>query len=167
AAAFHPDGQLLGCGLASGTVALWDVRAGTFAVDLADGHASPVTALHFSENGYHLATGARDGTAIEIWDLRKQAIFKTIALDHGGARAGSIAKLGGVRALQFDHAGHYLAAAVGSSVHVYVRKQWDALATLSDIHKPSVTGVQWGPDAQTLYTSGSDRTVIRFAVSSA
>ena len=73
--AFHPDGQLLGCGTdrAGGAhaVSIWDVRSSGKAVaPLGDAKDGKVRSLCFSENGYSLA-GGLDSGVVKVWDLRK------------------------------------------------------------------------------------------------
>ncbi len=47
-----------------------------------EGHKGAISAIAFSENGYHLATAA-DDNAVRLWDLRKLENFHTIPLDDG------------------------------------------------------------------------------------
>ena len=74
--------------------------------------------MSFSENGYYLATGSEDGTAI-VWDLRKLKNTKTYQV--GSA----------VKKVAFDYTGVYLALAA-DTVSVYRAKKWDSVATCDD-----------------------------------
>lgn len=70
---FHPDGLILATGTASKVVRIWELRQ-VKNVAVFEGHLGPVTALSFSENGYHLATAAAEG--VKLWDLRKLKNFR-------------------------------------------------------------------------------------------
>jgi len=74
----HPDGVLVGTGLQSSAVQIWDLKAlknvATF-----EGHKGRIVDLHFSENGYYLATAGQDNT-VKLWDLRKLKNFHTLDL---------------------------------------------------------------------------------------
>lgn len=64
-----------------------------------EGHSGPVNAISFSENGYFLATAARDG--VKLWDLRKLKNFRTFAPWDADTDCNTV---------EFDHSGSYLAA---------------------------------------------------------
>lgn len=64
-----------------------------------EGHSGPVNAISFSENGYFLATAARDG--VKLWDLRKLKNFRTFAPWDADTETNTV---------EFDHSGSYLAA---------------------------------------------------------
>ena len=49
-----------------------------------DGHTEAITSISFSENGYYLATAAKDST-VKLWDLRKLKNLKTLSFDEGYA----------------------------------------------------------------------------------
>lgn len=64
----HPDGLIVGTGLSSGTVALWDIRTQDNFHRLPTREA-PVKAVRYSEKGYQMATLCKG--EVQLWDLRK------------------------------------------------------------------------------------------------
>lgn len=144
-AQFHPDGLIFGAGTADSLVKIWDVKERTNVANF-PGHTGAVRSISFSENGYYLATAA-DDASIKLWDLRKLKNFKTIQLNDGYE----------VKDLCFDQSGSYLAVA-GTDVRVYLCKQWQELAILTD-HSDMATGVRFGRDAQFLASTSMDRSL--------
>lgn len=65
-----------------------------------EGHSGAIKGLAFSENGYHLASVADDGT-MKLWDLRKARVVQNVDYEAGHS----------VNAVAFDHSGAYLAVA--------------------------------------------------------
>ncbi|EUC61955.1 tyrosine kinase family catalytic domain protein, partial [Rhizoctonia solani AG-3 Rhs1AP] len=76
--AFSPDAKLIasGCGgylsrdPSANTVQLWDVQKMTAASNLFKGHAGAINSVHFSPNGYRVASGSNDMT-IRVWDVER------------------------------------------------------------------------------------------------
>ena len=149
AVGFHPDGIYLGTGSAAGLVQVFDIRTQKAIANCTD-HKGAVNSISFSENGFYLATGADDGSAI-VWDLRK---LKNTASWQTKAPVSKV---------QFDYTGMYLAIA-SDVVDVYKFQKekkkvtWESVAKF-DGHKGAVTSVAFGPNAQSIVTSGADRTV--------
>jgi pre-mRNA-processing factor 19 len=151
--AFHPDGALLAAGSArdGGVIRVYDVKTCTVAAELKGAHIGGLTALAFSDNGFHAASAEASG-AIKLWDLRKLANIHTIqcaALE--GDKAGAL-----VSSLSFDGSASFLAAAVGSRVAVYAAKSWEEIIQLAE-HKDRVTGVAWGSQARSIASVSMDR----------
>lgn len=155
AAAFHPDGLILGTGTAESLVRIWDIKS-KLNVAKFEGHTGPVTDISFSENGYFLATAGPDG--VKLWDLRKLKNFRTFAPYDAGTPTNSV---------QFDHSGSYLALA-GSDARIYqvgsVKQDWNHIKTLPDLSGTGkVTAVRFGPDASYIALATMDRNLRIFA----
>jgi len=63
-------------------IRIWEVKQQKNVASFAD-HTAPVSALAFSENGYHMASAAADG--VKLWDLRKLKVFKWVPRRAAGA----------------------------------------------------------------------------------
>lgn len=152
---FHPDGGIFGTAAKSKLVQMWAVNTLSNVVTF-EGHAAPVTALGFSENGYYLASGSEDGV-VKLWDLRKATSFFELDLKHHEPAL----QLGAIHAIHFDASGSHLAVASAQSVQVLKevgRNQWEGLMTLRD-HKAAVTSVQFAPDSSYLASTSMDRSL--------
>lgn len=125
---------------------MWDITSQN-PVATFEGHKTEVSDLSFSENGYHLVSGALKDNTIKLWDLRKPQAFKTLTLpDHFQ-----------VKALKFDESGSYLAVA-GSTLRVYNTKTFSLSAEFN--HNSDVlTGVDFGSACKYLASSSMDRTM--------
>mmetsp|Transcript_13631 Transcript_13631/g.29224 ORF Transcript_13631/g.29224 Transcript_13631/m.29224 type:complete len:512 (-) Transcript_13631:704-2239(-) len=140
---FHPDGLILGTGTETSLIRIWEVKqqknVATF-----EGHAKPLKALAFSENGYHLASCSED--CVKLWDLRKLKNFKTLEPYDGAA----------CNTLAFDFSGMYLAVG-GADARIYGQKQdWSVVKTFPDMPKKGVTALRFGTDARTLFVGSAD-----------
>lgn len=142
---FHPDGVILGMGTKDSVVKIWDAKDARKLLQL-DGHTSEITGLSFSENGYYLATSAKD--SVKVWDLRKSKIVNEI--DHAGSSA-----------VAFDHSGSYLATG-GANARIYqVKGTWDLIKEF-EVTKP-VKAVAFGADARSLAVGSADHNLRIFA----
>ncbi|KAJ6430264.1 hypothetical protein OIU84_021631 [Salix udensis] len=155
-AAFHPDGLILGTGTSEAVVKIWDVKSQANVAKF-EGHAGPVTAISFSENGYFLATAAHD--SVKLWDLRKLKNFRTLNLYDSDTPTNSV---------EFDHSGSYLGIA-GSDIRVYqvgsVKADWNCIKTLPDLSGTGrATCVKFGPDANYIAVGSMDRNLRIFGL---
>ncbi|KAG7379834.1 Pre-mRNA-processing factor 19 [Phytophthora pseudosyringae] len=154
-ARFHPDGGIFGTAAKSKLVQMWAMNSLSNVVTF-EGHAAPVTALGFSENGYHLASGSEDGV-VKLWDLRKATSFFELNLKKEQPKL----KLGAIHSINFDASGSHLAVASAQTVQVLKevsKNHWEVVKTLSD-HKAAVTGIQFAPDSSFLASTSMDRSL--------
>ncbi|KAI4318162.1 hypothetical protein L6164_025965 [Bauhinia variegata] len=157
-AAFHPDGLILGTGTTEGLVKIWDVKSQANVARF-DGHVGAVTAISFSENGYFLATAARDG--VKLWDLRKLKNFRNFSPYDPDTPTNTV---------EFDHSGSYLAVA-GSDIRIYqvanVKSEWNCIKTLPDLSGTGkITCAKFGPDAKYIAAGSMDRNLRIFGLPS-
>ncbi|XP_047168277.1 pre-mRNA-processing factor 19 [Vigna umbellata] len=155
-AAFHPDGLILGTGTTESLVKIWDVKSQANVARF-DGHAGPVTAISFSENGYFLATAAHDG--VKLWDLRKLKNFRNFAPYDSETPTNSV---------EFDHSGSYLAIA-GSDIRIYqvanVKSEWNCIKTFPDLSGTGkATCVKFGADSKYIAVGSMDRNLRIFGL---
>ncbi|CAN7036450.1 unnamed protein product, partial [Brassica rapa subsp. trilocularis] len=151
AAAFHPDGLILGTGTAQSIVKIWDVKSQANVAKFG-GHTGEITSVSFSENGYFLATAALDG--VRLWDLRKLKNFRTFEFPDANS-------------VEFDHSGSYLGIAA-SDIRVFqtasVKAEWNPVKTLPDLSGTGkATCVKFGPDAKYVAVGSMDRNLRIFA----
>jgi pre-mRNA-processing factor 19 len=138
AAAFHPDGHLFAVGTPS-EVKVFDVRSTSLGASL-EPVSSGVKSLCFSENGFWLAVAQQEQSTVEIWDLRKMRVTKSLDI---GSRVDHLA---------WDYSGQFLAVAgkTGVSVQQYTKadKKW------SEPFRGSTQAVAtaWGAKARSLVT---------------
>merc|ERR1711879_70090 len=117
----HPDGRLLGTGDNQKVVKIWEIHAQNDIVTLPKFDYT-ITSVCFSQNGYHLAASAADGT-VRVFDLRKTAML------HEFQSPGSA-----IQKVTYDFSGNYLACA-GAKLRVYQSKTWETLAALTSHSK--------------------------------
>ncbi|XP_018449448.1 LOW QUALITY PROTEIN: pre-mRNA-processing factor 19 homolog 1-like [Raphanus sativus] len=154
AAAFHPDGLILGTGTAQSIVKIWDVKSQANVAKFG-GHTGEITSVSFSENGYFLATAALDG--VRLWDLRKLKNFRTFEFPDANS-------------VEFDHSGSYLGIAA-SDIRVFqtasVKAEWNPVKTLPDLSGTGkATCVKFGPDAKYVAVGSMDRNLRIFGLPS-
>jgi formylglycine-generating enzyme required for sulfatase activity len=87
------NGELAACGMADGTIRLWDIRSGRERLPL-EGHLRRVNSLAFSPDGKRLASGSDDMT-IRIWNLEQLNPEKlTVAPPSGPLLSATVNSLG-------------------------------------------------------------------------
>ena len=76
----HPDGRIFATGTQgnNNTVLVWDISERQ-QVHAFEGHTDAVTDISFSDNGYYMASGSKDGS-VRVWDLRKLKCRETLQL---------------------------------------------------------------------------------------
>jgi WD40 repeat protein len=129
--AFSPDGRYLVT--VGDYVRVWDVASGEETTRLEE----PVSSLTFSENGWHLVTGHRDGTVKEWVADAKEAI----RLQHGGKVE--------VKTVAYSPDGQRLAT--GSSdrrARIFQATGWKEVTSIE--HETEVSSVAFSPNSSWL-----------------
>nr|CCA16624.1 premRNAprocessing factor 19 putative [Albugo laibachii Nc14] len=152
---FHPDGGIFGIGSSSSGLQMWDVKSCSNVVTFED-HAAPVTAISFSENGYHLMSGSSNGI-VHLWDLRKLKTIYSIDI-----KSTENAKSpGNIQALSFDPSGTFVALASGAQVLIAKelnKSEWSVVKSFDD-HKANVMAAEFASDSSFLASASMDRSV--------
>ncbi|KAK4050311.1 hypothetical protein OIV83_003632 [Microbotryomycetes sp. JL201] len=150
AIAFHPDGAIFGVGSSDSRIRIFDTMSGKCIASF-DGHSqvggSDVTSLSFSENGYTLASSAKDSNQVKLWHLSKLTNSANIDLPSGQV----------VNVVKFDESAQFLCVA-GTDVRVYQNKTWAELCK-NEENGAEVTGVGFGNLGKEILVAGIDRTV--------
>jgi WD40 repeat protein len=87
---FSPDGKMLACESADGTVRLWDVAIHRQIGSPLIGHTGAVNSVVFSPDGESLASGSADGT-VRLWDVATHRQIGSPFTDHTGAAVDLVA----------------------------------------------------------------------------
>lgn len=150
---FHPDGLLLATAGddAQNSLRIWDVKSKENVMAL-NSHSAPIASIAFSENGYFLASGGRDGSVL-LWDLRNLEQPLLSRADFGATSAV-------VECVAFDHSGQYLAFGGKNVLACYnvLDDGFKHAATLSG-HKGAVHALAWSRNASVLVSGASDGVV--------
>mmetsp|Transcript_7366 Transcript_7366/g.6601 ORF Transcript_7366/g.6601 Transcript_7366/m.6601 type:complete len:508 (+) Transcript_7366:21-1544(+) len=145
---FHPDGLILSIGTDNSGILLWDIREQKIEAKLIDNNVDSyiVNGLSFNENGYLLANTTIDGS-VNIWDLRKLKLIKTI-------------NVGSSAAVSFNPSGSHLAYAGTGDIQIAAVKEYSPLLSAGQLaHSKEVTSIQWSSDSSFFVTSSLDRTI--------
>ncbi|CAL1352580.1 unnamed protein product [Linum trigynum] len=130
AAAFHPEGKVLGLGTCGGIVKIWDVRKQAPVAELGGGHVEAVTAMSFSETHALLATAAEDG--VKLWDCRTWEQLCIPEFYDADTPANSVT---------FGHGCPYLGVATSSGIRVSnPTEDWNSIETRTDTGRASCLG---------------------------
>ncbi|KAL7266932.1 hypothetical protein RUND412_010502 [Rhizina undulata] len=131
---FHPDGHLFAAGTPT-SVQIYDVRTTEIGATFGP-LPSPVSSLHFSENGFWLSLATQGQSTVEIWDLRKMAQTKVLDI---GSRVDHV---------RWDYSGQFLLATGPSGVSVQAYSK--ATKSWSEPLRSAVMGVaaEWGSGAE-------------------
>lgn len=138
----HPDGLIAATATTSGKIQLWSLKTQK-CVTTVPFHKDRINSLSFSENGFELATGSSDKSALVI-DLRKMTPTATFNFDEN------------VNIVSFDYSGHYLGIGYGSTVRLYQSKVWGEPLNSFSNHTNQVTGIKFGQNAKSFVTSSLD-----------
>jgi len=151
----HPDGRIFATGTNNGgksSVLIWDILEQTQLHEF-EGHTDAVVSIGFSDNGYLMASGSRDGSC-KIWDLRKLKCKETINVSENT-----------VYSVSFDDSGSYLATSSDNGLKVFTTgKAYNELLKLQE-HKSPVTSLCFGQGAHSIYTASMDNTVVMYNMS--
>jgi len=173
--ALHPDGLIYVAGNHKGQLLVWDLKSKSLASTLTPSSrkTSPsppendddaVTAVQFSNNGYHIAVAHASSHRVVVWDLRKQK--QVAVLNAVTATAATPVILTSVRAVAFDESGKYLAYSGCGGVQITTVKEWGVTATIrTDDDNDEVTSVVWArrtspepsSSSQTMIITASDK----------
>lgn len=156
----HPDGMLLCAAATDGSLYIYDVCSQNLETRL-QGSGSPILAFAFSENGYFVAIGGKDGS-IALWDLRKIGSPKGHVVHTWHSKSES-----SVQSVAFDYSGKFLASGhTDGSIYVWdtTRKlatdEGDGcLVALSDT-KSLISGISWAPLGRVLLSVSSNHNSI-------
>jgi WD40 repeat protein len=148
--AYSPDGSILACGDAAGSVHLWHIAKGELLLTLKK-HRGWVWSLAWSPDGRILATGGDDKT-VKLWAVHNLE-------NHSGEAFKTLSETNAVWSLAWSPDGQTLA----SSSFDRTIKLWDPItgncqqALLG--HDDLVTTVVWHPDGSTLASGSLDCTI--------
>jgi WD40 repeat protein/DNA-binding winged helix-turn-helix (wHTH) protein len=143
--AYSPDGTVLACGDAGGSVHLWQMAQGELLLTLKQ-HRGWIWCLAWSPDGQTLATGGDDKTII-LWDARNGETLRTLS------------ETNAVWALAWSPDGQALASgSFDKIVKIWNPETGDCLQTFLG-HEDLVASVAWHPDSSRLASGSLDRSI--------
>ena len=95
----------MGTGHTSAEIYLWDITNQKVSAVLENEKMKNTTKIDFSENGYHMLSSSKDSNIVNLWDLRKQDIIKSIEIPNCDS----------ILNAEFDFVGKYIAISAGKS----------------------------------------------------
>jgi len=139
---FSPNGKYLATGDSSGTITIRDLTTLTVTSSLR-GHDGPITAIHFSPDGEHLASSAARDMDIRVWNLKDR---------HALTLEGHTAE---VLSLDYSPDGRYLASAsADGTIKAWDPKTGIPLTTLKN-DAPGPAGINFSPDGRFLASTST------------
>jgi pre-mRNA-processing factor 19 len=116
---FHPDGLVLGIGLSNGHLDLYDIRTLEKASSLEAPVQAPLTALKFSNKGFHMA--AAWSNTCRVYSMHKGNTFVDVKLPNE------------ITSIAFDYYGQYFALSSIHEIQIYYFRDFaQPLCTLSE-----------------------------------
>lgn len=123
----HPDGLVMGIGLASGKVLIYDIREMKLAQELNPPEEGvEVSSLVFSNKGVYLAAAWKGQDTCRFYSLHRECTFTDLA--HENLVINSIA---------FDQFGGFLMTAAGNNLVLFNYKNWKKPITALDLGTPA------------------------------
>jgi WD40 repeat protein len=108
----------MGTGHNNSEICLWDITTQKISAVLVDEKMKNVNKIDFSENGYHMISCSRDMNVVNLWDLRKQDIIKSIEIHD---------KKLGIQNAEFDFIGKYIGITSGKNPYIFNTKTSDLI----------------------------------------
>ena len=149
---YSPNGSIIASGHADNTVKLWDVNTRKL-IKTYIGHTDQVWCVNFSQDGKTLASGGYDNV-IQLWDIATGTHKKTL-IGHTNRRGHENC----VRSVDFSLDGETLASTSGLEVWLWDVATGKQKAILEGHTGAEVWSISFSPDAKTIATAGSDKTV--------
>jgi WD40 repeat protein len=145
AAAFSPDGRLIGAAGTDGVAKLFDARTGALVQPLR-GHTEAVTGIAFSADGRFVVTSSLDHDA-RIWDVATGRQTEVLSGNSGPVLGAS-----------FSPDGRWVVTAGPASAGVWDVSNGDPIAFLRG-HTSQLTAASFSPDGTRILTASLDGTV--------